>query len=206
MNYYLLTGCACLLLALAACGGPSDKELRQWKIQAEADEAAKVRARAAAEKANAEARAEPTSKWIRIDDKSTMDDTVGVMFSLEAENEISGWLESKRPRLIIRCYEKSTNAYIVTGMQASVESGNLDSHTVVVRFDDQKALKQEWSESTDSKALFSGRAMPFAKAIGTSKRLRVQFTPFNANPQIIEFNVSGFAPYLKELATVCKWK
>jgi hypothetical protein len=135
-----------------------------------------------------------------------MDDSKGVVFQLEAENEVSGWLHRQRPTLVLRCQEGKPEAYMVTGMSSSVESGDLERHTVGVRFDEAKAQSQMWGQSTDDKALFAPQPVSFIKNVAGAKRLRLQFTPFNASPAIAEFDVTGFGLYIGDIARACHWK
>lgn len=150
--------------------------------------------------------APPTDRWQREETKSKMDDSSGVVFTLDANNRIEGWLSRQKPTLIIRCQEKKSEAYIVTGMPASVETGELNRHTVQIRFDDAKAQAQSWSQSTDSKALFSPAPIPFIRQVAAAKLLRFGFIPFNASPVIAEFDTTGFDKHLEEIATTCAWK
>lgn len=146
-------------------------------------------------------------KWTQAQDTSAMDDSKGVSFFLQGENEIEGWLEKKRPGLMVRCKEKATDVYMVTDMPASVESGDdLDKHTMRVRFDDAPAQRQQWSESTDKKALFAPNAVQMARNIARAKTLRLEFTPFNASPVIATFDVSGFEQHIGRVAAACGWK
>ncbi len=134
-----------------------------------------------------------------------MDDSQGVTFSLSADNEIAGWLARETPTLIVRCRENATAVYIVTGMAASVESGDLQGHTVRVRFDDASAQRQRWTESTDNEALFAPDPIPMARNIAKAKALRLEFTPFNASPVIVTFDVSGFDERVGKVAAACHW-
>jgi len=134
-----------------------------------------------------------------------MDGTKTVVISRDAENDIQGWLESNRPSLIVRCQERKTEAYIVTGTAANVEY-DTDSHTVRLRFDDGKPITQHWSASTDDKALFAPNAIEFAKNLVGSKLLTFEFTPFNANPAVVHFRLEGLAPYLQKAAAACGWQ
>jgi type VI secretion system protein VasI len=145
-------------------------------------------------------------KWTQTQNTSAMDDSKGVSFYLEAENKIAGWLQRKTPRLIVRCKEKRTDVYIVTGMAASVERGDLDGHSVRVRFDDAPAQRQRWSESTDKEALFAPNAVQMARNIAKAKTVRLEFTPFNASPAIAAFDVSGFQQHLGKVSAACGWK
>jgi len=135
-----------------------------------------------------------------------MDDSKGVSFYLKAENTVEGWLAREKPSLMVRCREKHTNVYMVTGMPASVESGHLEGHTVRVRFDDAPAERQQWTESTDKEALFAPSAVQMARSISRSKTLRVEFTPFNASPAVVTFDVSGFNEHIGKVAAACGWK
>ena len=145
-------------------------------------------------------------KWVAEQGASQMDDSRTVTFRLEAEAGIEGWLKRQKPVLIVRCRERSTNAYMVTGMSASVESGDLEGHTVRVRFDDSPAQRQRWTESTDNEALFAPRAIEFAKSVASAKMLRLEFTPFNASPVIATFEVAGFNEHIGKVGAACGWK
>ena len=57
-----------------------------------------------------------------------MDGSKRIVISRDAENDIAGWLQSKRPSLIVRCQEGKTEAYIATGMAASVEYDTDSAH------------------------------------------------------------------------------
>lgn len=145
-------------------------------------------------------------KWSESRKTSPMDDSQTVVMGLDAENEVRGWLKSERPRLIVRCMENRTEVYMVTGMSASIESGDLDRHTVRVRFDDATAQQQSWTESTDNQALFAPGAIAFARRLASAKTLRMQFVPFNASPATVTFDVSGFDQHIEKVAAACKWQ
>ena len=145
----------------------------------------------------------PATKWVRSESQSKLDDSKTVVYALEAENEIEGWLAHERPRLITRCQEGSMEAYIVTGMAAKPELGEFEKYTVQIRLDEKTAQSQLWHESTDSKALFAPQATAFLTSLVSAKRLRFSFTPFNASPQIAEFDVAGFEPGFREIVDTC---
>jgi hypothetical protein len=150
--------------------------------------------------------AKPPSKWTRSEEKSQLDDTKTVVYALRAENTIDGWLAHEQPTLIARCSEKKLEAYVVTGMSASPELGEFHRYTVKVRLDDRPATSQMWTQSTDNKALFSPASTSLMTSLASAKRLRVSFTPFNASPQVIEFDVAGFQEPLAEIQATCHGK
>lgn len=120
-----------------------------------------------------------------------MDDSQTAVFMLDANNVIRGWMKSSRPTLLARCKEGDLDLYVDWGLAVNVESG--DTRTVRVRFDDDAATSEQWDESTDNEALFSPKPAEAMTRLLTARSLRVEFTPFNANPQIAVFDVSGFA-------------
>lgn len=148
----------------------------------------------------------PETKWIGgMAPNSEMDDSETVVFSLIAENEITGWLKTSRPSLIVRCREQKTDVYVTTGMAAQPEYGEIDKSTVRVRFDDERAREESWGESTDNEALFSPRPIPFIRRIVGAKTLRLEFTPFNSAPALMQFDVTGFDDRIDLLAKTCRW-
>jgi hypothetical protein len=134
-----------------------------------------------------------------------MDDSRKVVYRLEAENDVSVWLKTVRPALIARCQEGKTDAYVVTHSSASVEYGSTDEHTVRLRFDEDKATTERWTESTDNDALFAPQPVRFLRSLATSEALRFGYTPFNASPVVVEFTTRGFGEPFQNIASTCKW-
>jgi type VI secretion system protein VasI len=177
--------------------------------------------------------ATPTDKWHVTKGKSPMDDSKTVVLSLDSDNEVQGPLEAVRPALIVRCQEKKTQVYVVTGMAATVETdidgGPRDSHKVGLRLDDRPATYDSWGESTDHKALFagdliwgeqwdsligmnapkvvaySGGVVELAKKLTGASTLTFQFTPFDGSPQTARFDLRGLDAHLHDVAEACGW-
>jgi hypothetical protein len=138
-------------------------------------------------------------------ERSAMDGSKTVTVFREAENDIQGWLEAKKPTLLVRCKEGETDVYVATGMATSVEYGT-DTHTVRLRFDDGVPITQQWNESTGNDALFAPNALQLAKRMVRTKTLAFEFTPFNANPAVARFDVEGLRPHLDTVANACGWQ
>lgn len=145
-----------------------------------------------------------TGAWESSEGVSAMDGSKTVTLSLAAENEIRFWLGSSRPHLVVRCREKKTDVYVVTGTAADVENSE-DTHTVRIRLDQSKAFTEHWDESTDHQALFSSGAVGLARRISKSHTMLFEFTPFNASPATAEFTVNGLNKLLPSVADACGW-
>ncbi len=144
-------------------------------------------------------------EWHVNEERSAMDGSKTVTVFREAENDVQGWLDAKKPTLLVRCKENQTDVYVATGMAASVEYGT-DTHTVRLRLDDGGPITQHWSESTGNDALFAPNAVQLATRMANAKTLAFEFTPFNANPAVVRFNLDGLRPHLDTVASTCGWQ
>jgi type VI secretion system protein VasI len=146
------------------------------------------------------------SKWNVRKEVSKIDDSTNVTISLDAESDISGWPTIKHtPSLVLRCKEKKTEAYIVTGMASQPELGNYNKATITLRFDKEPAKKYQTSESTDKEALFLGQATGLIKKMMQHSIMLFEFVPFNSSPVLTTFDIQGLAEAVKPLREVCKW-
>ena len=145
-------------------------------------------------------------EWTVTRERSQMDDSETVSLSLAAEAPIQGWLETFTPNLVIRCMERKTSLFVETGMSAQPEYGTLDGHTIELRIDDGRKIVQQWTESTDNKALFAPAAVKLARELGTANTVVLRFTPFNSSPQVATFSLRGISSHLGEVANTCGWK
>jgi type VI secretion system protein VasI len=145
------------------------------------------------------------SKW-RVDKQtSRIDDSSNVTLTLNADSSISGWpRKTTTPLLALRCKERKTEAYIVTGMSPQVEYGT-DGATVTLRFDKEKATKYQTSKSTDGEALFFGQSVGLIKKMLLHTTLLFEFVPFNSSPVMTTFDIRGLAEAVKPLRDICKW-
>jgi hypothetical protein len=146
--------------------------------------------------------ASQNGSWIVSEEKSEMDGSPTVTLIQQGENEIQGWLESKRPSLVIRCQERKMDVYVNTGMQASIE-GDLDQHTARIRIDDKPAFKQWWSESTDKNALFAPSPRPLARSLAKGRIMLFEFVPFQASPATTKFDLHGLNELLPKVEAAC---
>jgi hypothetical protein len=143
--------------------------------------------------------------WSAVEEKSEMDGSSTVTLSLDAENKIQGWLDSRKPLLVIRCAEKKTDVYVAAGMPANPEYGRYNTYGVRIRVDDSTPISQRWTQSTDSRALFSPSPKELAKLLAKSKQLIFEFTPFQSSPATARFNVQGLDGVLEKVAVPCGW-
>lgn len=147
----------------------------------------------------------PSDAWQVSEQTSPMDGSQTVSLSLLSEDQIQGWLESEHPALVIRCEEKKTEVYVVTGTAASVEYG-ADTHTVRLRFDEEKPITQHWSASTASKALFAPNSITLVKRLSNHNKFTFEFTPFQANPAIAVFELDGINKHVGKVKKACGWR
>lgn len=145
-------------------------------------------------------------KWIVNTLQSDMDDSHGVDALVAASSPIEAWLKNPTPVLHVRCQERKTEVYVITGTAANPELGLYDKFHVRLRLDKNQPITQVWSGSTDNEALFAPKSIELARRIARSDSLAFEFTPFNASPVIAKFDTRGFGEHLPRIAKACKWK
>lgn len=145
----------------------------------------------------------PGGKWIGNQVEGETIYEKGVSFQLDAESIPPG---GRRPNLIVRCQDKRTDVIMVTWIPAAVERGRPGRAAIRLRFDDAPAYQGRWRESSDREALFAPDAMRLARTIAKARTLRVEFTPADATPVTLTFDISGFEQHLATLASNCGWR
>jgi hypothetical protein len=128
-----------------------------------------------------------------------------VAYELPANNEVSMWTKRVRPVLCVRCVEGSTEVFVFTDAAAAFE-GEARVHTVLIGFDDAPAVPERWYASEGYDALFSPEAIPLARRIAAARRFTFGFTPYNASPVQVQFDVSGFDALAAHIARECRWR
>jgi hypothetical protein len=69
-----------------------------------------------------------------------------------------------------------------------------------------RAFEEQWGESTNSEALFAPNPIQVAKLLAKARTMRFRFTPFNASPVIIAFDVRGFDKHIGLVSKTCSWE
>lgn len=160
------------------------------------------------------------SKWKLDATTSALSDDKGVVASLPAETEITGWPEKKvRPELIFRCKDKKLEAYIVTGMSPNIESGLDDEYHIQIRFDKDKTETMTATKSTSGDALFpkselsvldksqangSWEAMILARSVQQHSTMAFGYTPFNSSPVETTFDLTGGNEAMSKIGAACE--
>jgi hypothetical protein len=65
---------------------------------------------------------------------------------------------------------------------------------------------QQWQASESAQELFAPDGSAFVRQLTHASRLRVGFTPFNAQPVTVEFAVQGFDQFAGLVASTCGWR
>ena len=127
-------------------------------------------------------------------------------FELVADHDVPVWQSLVRPVLIVRCLAKTTEVFVVTKSAAAIER-DTRQHTIRLRFDDHEEVPQMWEHSVGHDALFAPDGSAVARQIAGADRMSFTFTPFNAQPTVVKFNVVGFDAQLRPAARrACGWK
>ena len=126
-------------------------------------------------------------------------------FELPAENTVPVWMNQVRPTLVVRCISKQPEVFVVTESALKIEAQTED-HTVTFRFDEEPEFTDRWPDSAEHDALFAPDGSAFAQRLSRARTLRVGYTPHNAAPVVVNFQVSGLGALLQPVEKECGWK
>jgi type VI secretion system protein VasI len=136
-------------------------------------------------------------KWKVSIDINPIDDSKTVTLALTADSGKNRWGESVF--LVARCKSNSTDLYIGWNYYLGGEAD------VLTRIGENKAHTSSWDLSTDSKATFHPKPIPFLKEMLQSTKLVAQVTPYNENPVTAIFAIQGLENAIKPLRETCSW-
>jgi type VI secretion system protein VasI len=129
-----------------------------------------------------------TGKWELTHDKNPIDDSERVVIALAADTGRSTYGE--RIAFVARCQSNKTEAYINWNDFLGDDSHNVyrEWKYVTIRIGDNKAERQQWGVSTDSKATFAPDwAGDLLKEMTKAATFLAQVTPYNESP-VTEFS------------------
>ncbi|WP_370979461.1 type VI secretion system-associated protein TagO [Agaribacterium sp. ZY112] len=136
-------------------------------------------------------------KWSVSVDVNPVDDSKTVTLSLDADSGQSKWRQPVY--LIARCKSNKTEVYIGWNDYLGREA------QVLTRVGSKKAVTSYWGMSTNSKATFHNKPIPFLKEMLSENKLVAQVTPYNESPVTAVFDISGLQNAIKPLRETCAW-
>lgn len=128
-----------------------------------------------------------------------------ITFELQATHDVSVWMSRARPVLAVRCLSRRTEAFIMLGTSVKIEE-DAYKRTLRLQWDESAEVMQQWQASESAQELFAPDGRAFVRQLTHASRLRVGFTPFNAQPVTAEFVVQGFDQFAGLVASTCGWK
>lgn len=124
---------------------------------------------------------------------------------LRADNSVEIWQGRVRPSLIVRCLARSTQVFVFTGSAMKIER-QTEAHTITFGLDNEPEVTERWPDSDEHDALFAPDGAGFAQRLLRARTLRFGYTPHNALPVVVHFQVSGLRDLIGPVAKECGWK
>ena len=132
-----------------------------------------------------------------------MDGAKEAFLSVDASNEIAGFIGSNRPTLTIQCRKLKPEVVVSVGIPLQHEPGEYDTYPVRVRFDDGKPIAQRWTGATNLEAAFSQNPRQLIVKLSQSKTFLFEFTPFEKAATTVTFSVSGLKEKFETVQDAC---
>jgi len=148
----------------------------------------------------------PSGDWTKSVSRSPMDDSKAVVLTKRAEQEIRGRFGAEMPRLVLRCSENKTEAYVNVGTPVEHHGRDYHRSRVRVRFDAEPALAASYTMSTSRDALFAPKPIALIRQMLLHDQLVLEVTPSGSGSQTATFDLNGLGDHIGELQEACGWQ
>lgn len=125
-----------------------------------------------------------------------------VAFELPADNRVSVWTRYVQPLLVVRCTAGDVEVFVYTDTAARIEPQTED-HTVRYALDDEAETSERWKDAARHDGLFARDGGALAERLSRARTMRFGFTPHNADPVTVTFNVAGLSELMASAARQC---
>ena len=147
-----------------------------------------------------------THQWSREDEyRWVANHKRSVAYQLDADQQVRVWTTHVRPSLVMRCLNRKTEVFVYTETPSKLESTD-GLHSVKLTFDDAAESDERWPDSAEHDALFAPDGTALARRISTAHHLRFGFSPHNADPVQVDFDLGDAGSVVSHLAKTCGWK
>ncbi len=148
----------------------------------------------------------PAHQWSREDEyRWIANHKRSVAYELDADQQVRVWTTHVRPTLVMRCLNKKTEVFVYTESPSKMESTD-GLHSVRLTFDDAAESDERWPDSAEHDALFSPDGTALARRISAAHHLRFGFSPHNADPVQVDFDLGDAGTVVSHVAKTCGWK
>ena len=128
-----------------------------------------------------------------------------VAYQLDADQQVRVWTTHVRPSLVMRCLNRKTEVFVYTETPSKLESTD-GLHSVRLTFDGAPESDERWPDSAEHDALFAPDGTALARRISTAHHLRFGFSPHNADPVQVDFDLGDAGSVVATVAKTCGWK
>ena len=147
-----------------------------------------------------------THQWSREDEyRWIANHKRSVAYELDADQQVRVWTTHVRPSLVVRCLNRKTEVFVYTETPSKLESTD-GLHSVRLTFDDAAGSEERWPDSAEHDALFAPDGTALARRISSAHHLRFGFSPHNADPVQVDFELGDAATVMSHVAKTCGWK
>lgn len=128
-----------------------------------------------------------------------------VAYELDADQQVRVWTTHVRPTLVMRCLNRKTEVFVYTESPSKIESTD-GLHSVRLTFDAAAASDERWPDSAEHDALFAPDGAALARRISAAHHLRFAFSPHNADPVQVDFDLGDSGSVVSQVAKTCGWR
>ena len=145
----------------------------------------------------------PAPRWTSASGKRWVGDAINsVAFELPADDRVPVWTRSVQPILVVRCTAGDIEVFVFTDTPAKIEP-QTDDHSVRYALDGESETNERWRDADAHDGLFARDGGALAERLSRARTMRFGFTPHNADPVTVTFNVAGLSELMASAARQC---
>jgi hypothetical protein len=133
----------------------------------------------------------PVQTWSTENQDAWVDDRQrGAAFELLSENAVQTWQGIARPSLVVRCTNKTIEAFVVTNSPLKIDP-RVDGKKVTISMDGEPVRTEHWADSDRHTAVFAPDPASFMQRLRAARMLQVGYSPHNSGDVSAQFHVEG---------------
>lgn len=140
--------------------------------------------------------------WRVEESRSKLDDTINISYIKKSSNKLPSVIGNmENGSFVVRCSKNTTEVYVIWPSYIGLNGKN-----VQYKMSKGDINKEEWSTSTDGKAVFVSKPIDFLKRLQYYKTVIIQLSPHARTYEELEFDIEGINKVVENISECCNWK
>ncbi|MFA7553209.1 MAG: type VI secretion system-associated protein TagO [Spongiibacteraceae bacterium] len=140
-------------------------------------------------------------QWQADTTPSLLSNGLNIELTLDSNEPVKSRTQTVRPRLQLSCTDSKSTVSVHWGVYLGKNRSKM-----LTRIGQQAPVEQHWHIGNDSHAVYYlGDTDKFIQQLNNNTTLVAQISPYNADPIIATFNITGLSTAIPSMPLSCNW-